>query len=378
MATYGYAGDFSSDDDEKVEQYQERMVQTKFDNTIRPSKKQIEDEIENIKRLPFDQEINLNDDILAGLLDYYKTPRGPIVDSTRKLYNKIALRLVRGDQQDLIGRDGLVKESTNGNTKLDNENNNSINIIKKDSSQPISIADTFSSDEEVDVVHTNSQAKKFDSRVVYNDVNNHDEDLMDVDSETPSGPIRETKQVDLPTTDEDEDEESDNDDESSSESKPSESDEELNSESDVIEVTPIKSPASTGREKEAIEVLMAMRPNTPKQAEASIKKQQMVHSTPKDSFAEAAKKPYTRSQRVATRSATRITRSSEATSKGSKLDSSTSSADAFLESKRKVSRRSYAMMVGALLVLLIAFAAYYFRSNIVQTAEPLLRKKLSF
>lgn len=368
MATYGYAGDFSSDDDEKIELIQERMVQNKYDQTVKPNKKQIEDTIESIKRLPFDQEINLGDDILAGLLDYYKTQRGPIVDSTRKLYHKIALRLIRGDQSS----GGVPMDTTNGNSPPTNDNNNSINIISKGVPAQQNAADAYSSDEDdIEIVGSNNFAKKFDGRVAYN--NNVDDDKMEVDSEvTHSAQVRNTKQVDLPTTDEE-------DDESSSESDdPSESnnDDELNSEPDMLEVTPIKAPPSiASREKEAVKVLMAIRPSTPKQTESSIRRQPLAQSTPKDSTAlETAKKPYTRSQRVATRSATK---SSRETSKVDNKDSSSTSAGAFLENKR-ASRVNYTLLSAALLVFVFAFLAYYFKSNIIGTAEPLFRKRITF
>ena len=367
MATYGYAGDFSSDDDEKVEQAQQAPA--KYDNNVRPTKTQIEEAIQFIKRAPIDGEVNLNDDVLAGLLDYYQTQRGPIVDSTRKLYNKIALRLVRDDHTKDTNNDA---KETNGNSNNNNNNNNNIdaNPMSGKGVTQQSTADTFSSDEEE--IEMTANAKKFDSRVVYGNNNvvatENDEDRMEVDSEPPSGAVRNNKPIELPTTDEEPS--------SSSDEDPSEAGEDPNSESsDVLEVTPIRPPASANREKEAVEVLMAMRPSTPKQTgSSSIKRQPLAHSTPKESFVETAKKPYTRSQRITTRSATKSRRDMQ------QLDSKNSpsvSTDVFIEKKRAACP-GYTLVTVTLLVLVLALLAYYYRSSILNTAEPLLRKKISF
>jgi hypothetical protein len=385
MATYGYAGDFSSDDDERVEQVQ---IPAKYDDAIKPNKSQIEEAIESIKRLPYDQDVNLPDDVLAGVLDHYKTQRGPIVDSTRKLYNKIALRLVRGDQsKDHVGAAAdVAARETNGNNKTSttsNNNNNGNDLLGKAAPPPQhSVADAFSSDEDDGVPSrlVKSNARKFDSRVVYNNnnvVEAGDDDQMDVDSETPVGPIRENKPIELDTTDDDDDDDDDDSSKTSGTSDdPDETGEDLNSESDVLEVTPIKPPAKNeSREKEALEVLMAMRPSTPKQTESSsIKRQPMAHSTPKEGFVETAKKPYTRSQRIATRSATKSSREMQ---RADGKSTSSSSADVFIEKKR-TSRMNYTAMSVGLLVLVLAFLAYYFRSNLLNVAEPMFRKKISF
>lgn len=364
MATYGYAGDFSSDDDEKIEQVQ---APAKYDNNLRPNKTKIEEAIQYIKRVPIDEEVNLSDEVLAGLLDHYQTQRGPIVDSTRKLYNKIVLRLVRDDPT----KNTLGVEETTGNA------NNNNNLLTKGTNQPSGAADTFSSDDEdievsASIMKTN--AKKFDSRVVYN--NNNDvpveqEEQMDVDSETPpAAAVRNNKPIELSTSDEEEASSSSSDDDISQAGDDQNSDS-----SDILEVTPIKPPASSNREKEAIEALTNMRPSTPKQTESSsIKRQPLAHSTPKESFVETAKKPYTRSQRITTRSATKTTRDLQ---KPDSKNSSSSSADAFIERKR-AARSNYTIVTVALLVLVLAFLAYYFRSNILNTAEPLFRKKITF
>lgn len=366
--TYGYGGEFSSDEDvDKLEQQQtERMVQAKFDNSLRPNKKQIEDTIEAIKCMPMEQEINLSDEMLAGLLDYYKTQRGPIVDSTRKLYIKIAMRLVRGEHQSQIaGSDNVVPKDTNGNSNSNmnnnnnNNNNNSINLIHK---APQQKADTFSSDEDDDLPILNRR-----------NVVNNDENKMDVDSVTPTGPVRVTKQVDMLTTDEedeDEDEESSNEDTSDLE--------ELNSESDVMDVTPIKplanQPSGSENEKDGVETVLAAPKVTPRQLESSIKRQPLAQSTPKDP-SDTAKKPYTRSQRVATRSATRSKASAESTAKS--LTKSAADTDVFV-GNRRTSSKKYAFLSMALLVVILASLLYYFRSSITSPAVRFLGPKVKF
>lgn len=313
--TYGYGGEFSSDEDvDKLEQIQtDRIVQAKFDSSLRPSKKHIEETIELIKLMPVDEEVNLSDEMLASLLDYYKTQRGPIVDSTRKLYNKIALRLIRGDQQQ-SRIDNTTTKDTNGSSNSNVDNNNSIHLIQKTSQKG---ADTFSSDEDDDLP-TNRR------NVEINDA--EDEIKMDVDLDTPTGPVRVTKQVDMSTTDEDDDEDDkDTIDEDTSEL------EELNSESDVMDVTPIKSPANHQRskkEKDGVEAVIA--------ASRINQRQPLAQSTPKDST-DTAKKPYTRSQRIATRSATRNKVSIQTDTKHS-LEAS-NKADFFIENKQSFNRK---------------------------------------
>lgn len=356
--TYGYGGEFSSDEDiDKLEQQQsEQMVQAKFDNNSRPGKRQIEDLISSIKSAPYDQEFQLSDDLLAGLLDYYKTPRGPIVDSTRKLYHKIVLRLIRDDQPQAADDTATNGNSDNQNgTNINNNNNNSINIIQKPQQQT---AEAFSSDDDEPVVVMSK--KKFDSRVVYTD---NDENKMEVDSETPSGPPRETKQVDLSSSEDESDSSHDSEDSDESES-----------ESDVLDATPIKPTVSQSREKEGVQALMDARPSTPRQPESSMKRQQpLAHSTPKETPAAGAKKPYTRSQRVATRSATRSNRASDVSNKssGSAVVPNTS-ADAFIESKQTSSGKKYAVIAVSLLVIVLAVLFFYFKSNISQSAKPLI------
>lgn len=368
--TYGYGGEFSSDEDvDKLEQQQnERMIQGKFDNSLRPSKKQIEDTIDTIKRMPFDQDVNLSDEMLAGLLDHFKTQRGPIVDSTRKLYNKIALRLIRGDQQ-LAGNDELVAKDTNGNSNKNNHNlnnNNNINSINFIHKAPQQKADTFSSDEEEDEL-----VPVFVRRPTPQHEN---DEQMDIDSVTPTGPVRETKQVDMSTTDEEDDSESASSNDDTSEL------EELNSESDVMEVTPIKPPgnqqsaAIAAKEKEGVEALMAVSRATPKQAD-SVKRQPLAQSTPKDP-SETAKKPYTRSQRVATRSATRGRAAVNSPGK-SLTETSASSTDAFVARERSP-RRNYVLVFVSVLVVLLAILLYYFRSFIANSAAPFFGPKVRF
>lgn len=356
--TYGYGGEFSSDEDiDKLEQQSEQIIQSKFENftSVKPSKRQIEETIEAIRRMPLEQDVTLSDELLAGLLDYYKTQRGPIVDSTRKLYKKIVLRLIRSDLKQAGNND-----ATNGNA------NNNTNLIGK---RPQQAADSFSSDDEEPApqILAGAAKRKFDTRVVHNNNNNKDDDddnsqdeqenPMEVDSETPNGPVRETKQVDISTTEEDSEETSD------------ESNESLNSES-VLEVTPIK-PQSNQTSSMNHEAQKTTVSTTQKQPESSTKRQQPIaHSTPKGTV-ESVKKPYTRSQRIAASRAAFNEKMAKVSSKTAPVATNVSN------KTNRVSRRKYALLTVTLLVVILAFVLYY-RSNLIKSTEPLFSRKITF
>jgi len=360
-ATYGYAGEFSSDEDiDRIEQQSERVVQSRFNDSFnsRPNAQQIEKTIEKIRSLSPDEDIDLTDELLAALLDHFKTQRGPIVDSTRNLYKKIAFRIIR---------EGSRKENEN-NANNHNNNNIVINDTGLASKQRPQAIDSFSSDEEeLPAPVVQGTLKKRINELVLDDESKPDEagdenvEEMEVDQEAPhTGQLRETKQVDIST----EDEEDDNTGESTGGSESDDS----NSESEVLEVTPIKPSRQqaviTGGKSRA----------APKQAhsESSVKRQPLAQSTPKDTTSSTAKKPYTRSQRMA--AARAVTSSQKAT-------------DSFLTSKTSVSatnkssrssRRVYLFIGSAILVALLSFLIYRFRDNILAQSSAGRRLSINF
>ena len=363
-ATYGYVGEFSSDEDtDKLDQQHEQLA--KFDeNLVKLTKHQIEETIEAIKRMPIDQDVILSDELLAGLLDYYKTQRGPIVDSTRKLYKKIVLRQIRSE---------LPQEPNNnagGDTgSIGIKNSNSNNNFSK---RPIQAADSFSSDDDEPLPPMTSafNKKKFDSRYDKNDGDDDDDDviLMETEPDTPSGPIRNTKQVDISTTSTDDDD-GDDSDESSDEDEVNES---LNSESEGLEVTPIKPPANQA--PEAPRNVAA----TPKQPESSAKRQPLAQSTPKETIASISKKPYTRSQRIAASRALASKVVGTGSDNNEKTSGQVSGQDSF-QRRSHVSRRNYVVLTATLVIAVLAFLLYYFRSsNLAKSAESILSQKLKF
>lgn len=360
-ATYGYGGEFSSDEDiDKIEQQAERFVESRF-SQVKPTKNQIEETIENVRRLPIEQDVNLTDELLAGLLDYYKTQRGPIVDSTRTLYKKIVLRLIRGEQQQ--GGNSDSNKEQNGNSNNNNNNNNIIYLNKSAAPpvvRPLQVADTFSSDDDDEPMPQASDLdkRKFDSRVVYNNNNVDAEDKMDVDPETPTGPIRQSKQVDIST---DEDTEATDD-----ESETSDDD------SEELDVTPIKPPNQPAA-SQAQKNVITPKPST----ESAVKKQPLAQSTPKE-YVESAKKPYTRSQRVATRASAMKEKRTEldaATNKPALVTTSVSQTG--VQSNRST-RRTYALVTVTMLVLLLAALFYQFRTQILERASPIFSRKITF
>lgn len=338
-ATFGYGGEFSSDEDvDRMEQQSERLTQSKFDAyaQMKPTKHQIEEAIEVIRSTPIDQDINATDELLAGLLDYYKVQRGPVVDSTRNLYKKIILRMVRGQQ------------STNGNDSSKDTNGN-VELIKK--SQDIDI--TASSEEDEPMPPASSQSsveqnkRKFDSRVVYNDKL----EPMEVDTETPNRQlhaIRNTKPVDMSSSDESETEESSD---------------ESTDDSEVLDVTPIKPQAVAPTKASSTPIASVV-----KQAESVGKK--LASVDPK-------KKPYTRSQRVA---ASKVTSSSikKTDASSSKVDTSPVSQVKPLTKSAQSSKFRVRYIVSALLVIVLALFFYYFKSDLTKTTDRLLSKAIKF
>lgn len=341
-ATYGYGGEFSSDEDiDRMEQQSERLTQSKFDSyaQMKPTKHQIEEAIEVIRRTPIDQDINATDELLAGLLDYYKVQRGPIVDSTRSLYKNIILRMVRGQQ------------SSNGNDSSKDTNGN-VNLIKK--TQEIDI--TQSSDEDEPMPPASSQSsveqnkKKFDSRVVYNEKL----EPMEVDSEASNqlSAIRNTKPVDMSSSEDSETEES--------------TDESSEEDSEVLNVTPIKPQAAAPAKATSTPLASAVKP-----AELLAKKAASV---------DPKKKPYTRSQRVAASKATTSSSAKKTDVTSSKVEASPISQAAVkpLAKSAQSSKFKVRYLVSALLVIVLALFLYYFKSDLTKTTDRLLSKAIKF
>lgn len=346
-ATYGYGGEFSSDEDiDRMEQQSERLTNSKFDSfaQIKPTKHQIEEAIEAIRRVPITEEnVNVTDELLAGLLDYYKVQRGPIVDSTRTLYKKIVLRLVRNQ----------IQQSSNGNEGPKDTNGN-VNLINKN--QEINVTPSSDEDEPMPPVSSQSSVeqnkRKFDSRVVYHD----NLEPMEVDSETPARPsaaIRNNKPVDMSSSDSSETESSSDD---------------TSDDSEVLDVTPIKPQAAISAKVTSTPLASVVKP-----AESVSKK--VV--TP--IAADPKKKPYTRSQRVAANKATSST--------AKKADVSSSKSETSLSSQATVkpltksaqsSKFKVRYLVSTFVVVLLALFLYYFRSDLTKTTDRILSKTIKF
>lgn len=367
--THGYGGEFSSDDEiDRIEQQSERVIQSKFNDgyNVRPSADEIEQTIEAIRKSSAGDSFKINDELLAGLLDYFKIHRGPIVDSTRKLYTKLVLKMIQ--EQHSNGSAG-----TNGKTIHDNFNNNNNNNVIDDndldaalkSRKPEVAIDSFSSDEEEPLApHVRTALKKRTEETSNKKQTKLDDDVveaMEVDSETPKGQVRDTKQVDINT---DEEDNSADDSESSDESEGNE----MNSKSDVLEVTPIKPSKgiilALNERQRSTDVSSAVTPVTLRQAaaeSASVKRQPLAHSTPKESISGTAKKPYTRSSRRLAETKTPAANSHDSTT------------DSFIETKtaatssndgKRLFRRSFLLIPAALMFVLIAFLVYKYRESI--------------
>lgn len=367
MATsYGYSGEFSSDEDiDRIERQSEKLVQTKFDAyaAARLNKRQVEELIETIKRIPVDQDVQLTDEHIAGLLDYYKTQRGPIVDSTRNLYKKIVLRLVRGvnaAHQEAQGngtaqsKDSFAAVANNNNIIIKNSvnanNNNNNYTVRKPIQHP---AETFSSDEDEPMIPVDGDAKKSNTEQV---------EPMEIDPVANAAQQRREPKLINITDDESEESEDDEDaegdevadkaqqQEDDDESDEKEVREDKSSDSDELDVTPIK-PTS--------HVLG----QTPKATSTPLA-QTKQRKTARDSQAPStAQKPYTRSQRMA---------AARASSASNAADSVTNATSA------PVRRTKTKLLVGALVVMLIAFLIYYFRSNVMKTTDRFMSRKITF
>jgi len=351
-ATYGYGGEFSSDEDiDKMERQSERMTQSKFEASAqsRPTKQQIEEAIETIRLLPAEQDVSLTDELLAGLLDHYKTQRGPIVDSTRNLYRKIVLRLIRGEQL-AKNTNGEPAKGSNGNL-----NNNDTNIAGN--KQRLITAELASSDEDEPMPPVSSQSsveqearRKFEGHILYNDKL----EPMDVDSEIVEveDRIRTRKPAESSDTEESDEDKTDSED----------------SDSEVLDVTPVKP-----RTVQASAV-SAPKSSTPIASKLdSVRKNTLVSK--ESSSTDTKKKPYTRSQRVA------ATRASSATAKP--IDVSSSKVEG-IASNRTLQRSSLTSkftakyIIFALVVAIFASILYYFKSDLTKTTDRILSRAINF
>lgn len=382
-ATYGYGGEFSSDEDiDRIEQQSERLVQSKFDShaQVKPTRFQIEEAVETIKRLPLDQtDFNFTDELLAALLDHYKTQRGPIVDSTRNLYKKIVLRLIRGDQQQVINGEVTVdsnsstngKQQNNNSVILDNNNINSMNFKLKPFTGP---AELGSSDEDEPMLPASqssvSGGKKLDSRVVYN--SNDRVEPMEVDSENPSSQ--------LAARDGPRDNEMTSSSSSSSESSSEESSEESDSDSEALDMTPRKN--QVPEQQKQSEVQTPAVPIQRKVVTSATAPNVLSAKANKEPVTDAKKKPYTRSQRVvATRSSLR-----QQSNENKKADVSLSKqVDAAASSNVKPLSKSVLKskfrakyLVIPVIVALFAFLLYHFRLDLTKSTDRVFKRAISF
>lgn len=380
MATsYGYGGEFSSDEDiDRIEQQAERRVHSIYDPLSylpsKPTQKQVEEMIETLKKLPAEkQDFDANDEELAALLDYYGPARGPIVDSTRSLYKKIVLRFVRGNNADPQGNGvGAEKVGTLNNNNIAAKNSNSTNNnnhLKYPTQHP---AESFSSDDDDEpMVPVSEPSHKRSATAGAKSQDTDKIEPMDVDSEIVTGKMHEKKQMD--TTDDESDEgdsEEDEDEEEEDQEKIEAEEEEdvddgeklgRSDNTEKLDVTPIK-PTSH---------VLGQTPKATSTPLASTRQRQSA----KDSLpSTAAKKPFTRSQRIAAAKAS-ITASEAAMAEkpSNKTETDVSSA-----TRPSVTRRRIRFAVGAFIVLLLAFLIFYFRSNVARTPDRLLSRRINF
>lgn len=387
--TYGYSGEFSSDEDiDRLEQQAERLTQAKFDSHFgqaKPSKSQIEKAIETIKRAPIEQDFTITDDLLASLLDHYKTARGPIVDSTRNLYKKIVLRLIRGEQSPSNGEQ--VKES-NGSSNLANNNNNNDNdtgasFNNNNNKTPakralegqvrdLVVANDGSSDEDEPMPPVTSQSSQ-DAKIA-NLFPTDKPEPMDVDSEQNLDKqiYRSRKQEEGDSGDDD-----DSDKTESSSDEDDQDDDDKSSDSEVIDVTPIKSNTANHSIERYRYVDRQVESSTVKKQPPSRQKQSTQETTP-------LKKPYTRSQRVAATRASSAIKSSRTDVSSSKADAlssgdKTSSADSVTNKSSPIlqSVMQPKVLIPSALVVLIAVLLFFFRSDLSK-ATSLLSPSIKF
>lgn len=384
--TYGYSGEFSSDEDiDRLEQQAERLTQAKFDSQFgqpKPSKSQVEKAIDTIRRSPIEHDFSISDELLAALLDYYKTKRGPIVDSTRNLYKKIVLRLIRGDQPAANGEQ--IKESNGAAVNNNNnDNNNSKPLVQGQARYATDVAtnEVGSSDDDEPMPPVFSQTaleerSNLDSRTVVTEVASLADKLkpMEVDSEQNLNKqmYRDQRQ----TVDElnDEHENDDDDDDSDKTESSSDDQDEETSDSEVLDVTPVK-PGNVDLQTNVKSTGKQIEPSaTKKQAR---QKQLQQDTTPQ-------KKPYTRSQRVAATRASSAIKSSRTDVSSSKVDGPIQT-DSVSSAGRAVSKTSATLkgvmqpkvLIPTVLVVLVAVLLFFFRSDLSK-ATGLFSRSIKF
>lgn len=381
-ATYGYGGEFSSDEDiDRMEQQAERLAQSKFDSfaQVKPTKHQIEEAIETIRSMPIEQDVSISDDLLAALLDHYKTARGPIVDSTRNLYKKIILRLVRGDQPAHVtangdqvndSNGGGVTNNTNGNI---NNNNNRINIYAKGKhSMNADVVNSSDDDEPMPPVTSQTgsvERSNLDSRPVVSNINDKAEP-MEVDSEISVKPAYRTS-----TEDDDDDEFEEDDDEDSDKTESSatydEDDDDESSDSEVLDVTPVKKAPAQQTTKSVQKPSESVKRQT-------VKKQSEVNPQ--------QKKPYTRSQRVAATRATSAVKAKKTDVSSSKVDGLTQTYSVTSVTKSSDNSRISGLtkklqpkiLIPSFAIAFFGFLLLYFKSDLTKIIDRLLPNSNKF
>lgn len=372
MATsYGYGGEFSSDEDiDRIEQQSEVLVHNVYDGTtkhrllnpVRPTREQVEEIIESLKKIPADrQDFRASDEELAALLDYYGPTRGPIVDSTRALYKKIVLRYVRGENSDNEGAQGngtnteKVGIQNNNNIIIKNSNSNNGNLIKKPAQQP---SESFSSDDDDEPTVPVSETIIARAKPTISEDCEKIEP-MEVDAEKNLGKLRESKQVDI------------TDDESEEEEDTSEEEDDDDDNNDDIGDDDNADPSKDNS------VITPLRPTshvlgqTPKATSTPLAPKRQRQNAKDYQSSTAAKKPYTRSQRMAaTKASMSNLEAMETSEPGTKQETARDAVQLGATRRR--------LAVGALVILLIAFLMYYFRSSVMKTTDRLLSRKINF
>lgn len=217
-----YAGEFSSDDDFETNQRTASSQQSKwnkFDSDDKASPEAIEAAIESLKSVPLDEDFELSDELIAGCLDHYKAKRGPIVDSTRRLYKKILLKFIKEETEakdngskDLnneLDNQRAPTEQLNGKS-ISSSNQSNEQFANKRQYQKATVNDVYSSDE--DDLLGNDPPEFYSS---YDANATVQEAPMDIDSAENTPQFRSTKLVESSTdseTEEDNDERDDDDD----------------------------------------------------------------------------------------------------------------------------------------------------------------------
>lgn len=316
--TYGYAGEFSSDEDVELQQNERYKSKVAAQGPEKLSKIQLEEIIATIKLTGSDDNIVLSDDVLAGLLDYFETQRGPIVDSTRALYKKLVLRKIRGEKQmsdKPQNGDGLV--DSNGNVAA--ENNNHINNYLVDEQKQMTIDGSSDEDEPMppaSQVSVNYKGKNYrHTKDIANDIEPMDIDLEDANDKA---------EISSTTEGESEDAEPEDSSESGQESADEHADK----------------AAISLKEKQ---INNSSRPSSKKATGPAISASKQVVAE------EIKRKPYTRSQRVV------VTRAGS--SKTNQVHSSTSvasnRASVVADESRVTSSKWKAVLVLSVLMLLV-------------------------